>query len=459
MKKKVSFQTLGCRLNAFETDAIAGQFLDSGQYEVVSGKETADVVVINSCTVTDQADSRNRNAVRRAVRRNPGAKVIVTGCYAQTDPEKLISIDGVSAVVGNDQKHKLFEISTLSSEHVRSFSGGIMGYEPGRRKRKTHAEPFRYGDVVPFGHSRAYLKIQEGCDRRCSYCKIPHARGGGVSRSVTEILEQVNRLQDAGIPEIVLTGVNLGWYRSEGIRFTDLLEKILNRLHYSRLRLSSIEPCDADRPLAELSKHSRFCNFLHVPVQSGSDRILKAMRRTYSRESFLMRMQAVTETNPDLFLGTDVMTGFPGETDEDFRQTLELLKDCNISHVHPFPYSVRQGTVAAERVRSGEWKLVGRDTVRSRMVQLEEYRKEQTAAFIRRCRGAVREAVVEKVPNRQGRAYYEALTGDYIRVRFESGQPVARGALVRLRIGEFCSEYYEQSGKTQLYAEATLEGY
>ncbi|MBW7858730.1 MAG: tRNA (N(6)-L-threonylcarbamoyladenosine(37)-C(2))-methylthiotransferase MtaB, partial [Leptonema sp. (in: Bacteria)] len=242
----VGIHTLGCRLNQYESDGIIGKFGDH-HYKIVPFSEGPDIAIINTCTVTESADSKNRNIVRQVLKRNPNAKVFVTGCYAQTDPEKLIGIRGVRAVVGNDRKSHLFDIIEEmlfdDGSIAKRLSDGAIE-SPNRGKRRIVRDPFGYGKVFPVGHSRAYLKIQDGCDRKCSYCKIPQARGGGVSRELEEVIDHLTQIDEAKIPEIVLTGVNLGWYRQNEIRFTDLLLTMLDRLQYSRIRLSSIEPSD-----------------------------------------------------------------------------------------------------------------------------------------------------------------------------------------------------------------------
>ena len=498
-KLKVSIQTLGCRLNQYESDGIMNKFAESGRYEPLTctangnapdanatddvEHAAADIAIINTCTVTDQADSRNRNAIKAALKKNPNCRVIVTGCFAQTDPEKLREIPGVKLVVGNDRKPALFD---LIDELVRSEEADFAvaaGQPYATHTARYHSEPdhvrahpingqyglrpilenpFGYGDVVPFGHTRAYMKIQDGCDRRCTYCKIPMARGRGISRGPTDILEHVRRLDDSGVPEIVLTGVNLGWYRGqtdEGqtLRFAGLIEKILETLRYGRLRLSSVEPCDVDAALGELSLHPRFCDFLHVPLQSGSARILKAMRRTYSPYSFLKRMEKVRSINPKLFAGTDVIVGFPGETEADFADTLQLCADTGMANIHGFRYSPRAGTPAA-----GFSEQIPHGVVRARMDRLMTAKAAGFAEYAADFVGAVREGVGEKLetnaesfattePGRQtdegDRRFGEALTDNYLRVKFECGADVAvrRGELAPLII-------------TGLNADGTLSG-
>lgn len=254
---KIKFHTLGCRLNFFETDGMYTVLKDKG-FTLATPDENAQYIVVNTCTVTNKADVKNRNIIRNAIRTNPGAKVFVTGCYAETDKEVLQNIPGVYGVFGNTEK------SSLPYQILADWEG--KSYLP-----EKSLDRFSYSDVLPEGHTRAYLKIQDGCNRKCSYCKIPAARGLGVSRKYDDILDQVKYLQDNGVGEIQLTGVNLGWYRLENGEkgFLNLLEDILKVLEYSRIRLSSIEPPDVGSGLLDLMSHPRFCKFLHVPIQIG----------------------------------------------------------------------------------------------------------------------------------------------------------------------------------------------
>ena len=433
--RTVGVHTLGCRLNQFESDGIAARFLDDAkQYRLVGFEAGPDVAIINTCTVTDQAEARSRALVRKAIRANPQTKVVVTGCFAQTDPEKVASIPGVYAVVGNDRKGSIKSIlenlesdSSIAEAESRPsfvFSRGGLDRQPGMRKRPILEDPFEYGDVIPVGHSRAYLKIQDGCDRKCSYCKIPRARGGGISRSFQEVLDHVRTLDERRIPEIVITGVNPGWYSENGRRFNDLIRAILQQLEYSRLRLSSIEPCDVDEELAELSLHPRFCNYFHVPLQSGSREILRLMRRTYSAESYRKRMETVKRINPDVFLGTDVITGFPGESESHFQETLDLLAALNIVQVHAFPYSPREGTDALQLPDQ-----VDRGLSRARVKRLQAFSDFQWNAFLESAVGKQRWAVIEK-----SGAEGSALSDDYIRISFSSESDTEK---LRGRVGLF----------------------
>jgi len=494
----IGVETLGCRLNQYESDGIIQKFAASGRYRAVSLEAGPDIVIVNSCTVTDQADSRNRSLVQRIRKRNPGARVVFTGCMAQTDPDKARAIPGVELVVGNDRKPALFEIvdeflksadsrdpaaerrmqstavggkatqadgnpvPAIALHQTQYYAEPTVGDKAMRdlyAPRPVMERPFAYGDALPFGHTRAYLKIQDGCDRKCTYCKIPAARGRGVSRSARDIVDRVRRLQDEGVPEITLTGVNLGWYRDRSfgavsdrksdLRFIGLIEKILESLGAARLRLSSIEPCDVDASLAELTLHPRMCDFLHVPLQSGSARILKAMRRTYSPESFRRRLETVLRINPRISLGTDVIVGFPGESERDFQDSLDLCAELGMANIHGFRYSKRAGTPA-----SGFADHVSGAVVKKRMQRLQQAREDGWTRYAAAQTGSEREGVLEKLeieqdPQSPNRAAVAGLvTDNYLRVSVALNETqfaaARKGQMRRLRLDRisapFCLE-------------------
>lgn len=414
-EKKVLFHTLGCRLNFFESDGLFSALNKHG-YSAASAEDIPDVVVVNTCTVTNKADSRNRNIIRNAIKRYPGAQVWVTGCYAQTDRESLEAIPGIAGVIGNEEKSRLPEM-------ILEKEGSYAVLEK--------ADRFSYSDVLPNGHTRAYLKIQDGCDRQCSYCKIPQARGKGVSRNWNDILDQVSFLQDHGVGEIMLTGVNLGWFRNEEGRksFPKLLEAILNKLEYSRLRLSSIEPPDVGVELAELLKHPRFTPFLHVPLQSGSREILKRMKRSYNPETFRKRIEWVKSKVPDLFLGTDVIVGFPGETELDFSDSKNLLEELGFSKIHAFPFSVRKNTGAEQFPET-----VSKEQKKERVHALMSLSQNLHRTYSEGQFGKKREAVLEN----DG----VAVTDNYLKVALPESdlRSLSPGQFLTVEIGSYLPE-------------------
>ncbi|MDQ7053935.1 MAG: tRNA (N(6)-L-threonylcarbamoyladenosine(37)-C(2))-methylthiotransferase MtaB [candidate division KSB1 bacterium] len=336
---RASFYTLGCRLNQAETGLISNSFRERG-YEIVDFGEPADVCIINSCTVTEQADSKCRQIVRQVLRKNPDTFVAVVGCYAQTGFEAMQQIEGIDLIVGNQDKMQVID---LIDEPAKRPEPRIV------RSRMTRAPftlPF-YGTDLPT--TRANLKIQDGCDFMCSFCIIPFARGRARSRAFWDIQREAIELVETGIKEIVLTGVNIGTYQFEDKTFMDVVRMLLSIPGLRRLRISSIEPTTVNEELLDLMADSDvLCSHLHLPVQSGSDRILKSMRRVYSIREFLDFVERAHQRVPDVLIGTDIMVGFPGETDADFAESCRMLTDTPIAYAHVFTYSERPGTASTK---------------------------------------------------------------------------------------------------------------
>jgi threonylcarbamoyladenosine tRNA methylthiotransferase MtaB len=444
-KQTVGIYTLGCRLNIYESDGILNQFISNG-YQAVNWEDGPDIAIINTCTVTSHADSKNRYIIRNLLKKNPSAKIIVTGCYAQTDQEELQKIPGVWAIIGNEKKSKIFEIyqQKNSNEEKVIYSTGPLNYFEESKKRRPIEDPFSYGNVVPINHTRAYLKIQDGCDRKCSYCKIPMARGGGISRNIEDILYQVDQLETSKIPEIVLTGVNIGWYRYKHFRFNDLIEKILERLKFSRLRISSIEPSDVNERLAELSLHPKFCNFLHVPLQSGSDKILRMMKRSYNSKTFSLRIEKVLKINPDIFLGTDVIVGFPTETEEDFRKTIDLILNLNFVNIHAFPFSLRKDTEIEKFVQNNKSTLVPKHIVQNRINELFELKEKQMLKYLKNSLYKMYQGIVEEIAN----GYIKVLTENYLYVKIPHKENnFKKGMILQVQICDFHRVFNQNTKK------------
>lgn len=340
---KVAFYTLGCKLNFSETSTIGEQFLNRG-YGVVDYNEKADVYVINTCTVTDNADKECRQIVRRALRNNPEAYIIVTGCYAQLRPDEIIKIDGVDAVLGSNEKFKLFE-------YIEKFEKQKLSC--------IHVSPTE--DLNEFNSSfstdgndrtRAFFKVQDGCDYKCSFCTIPLARGKSRSAKPEEVIKEFRQLLEANFKEIILTGVNVGDYSSTMEKDFDLqalLKKMLEVQGDYRIRISSIEPNLLNDSILDLTAaDSRMCNHFHIPLQSGSTKVLKLMQRRYKTDDYKNLIYKAVDMIPNLTIGVDVIVGFPGETEEDFLETYAFLRDLPISYLHVFTYSERPNTKAIE---------------------------------------------------------------------------------------------------------------
>lgn len=340
MLNKVALHTLGCKLNFAETSTIGKQFL-SNEYKIVDFKEEADIYVFNTCTVTESAEKECRQLVRRALRKNPNAYVIITGCYAQLRPEELAKIDGVDAVLGSNEKFNLFSLLDSFAKnqptcvHVSSTDGlnafGIAS--------STDAD----------SRTRAFLKIQDGCDYKCTFCTIPLARGGSRSMQENEAVKELENLVNSGYKEIILTGVNVGDY---GNSSSSNLYKLLNQLILVdgdyRIRISSIEPNLLTEDILELvAESNKLCKHFHIPLQSGSPRILRAMQRRYNVEEYESLIVRAKDRIENLSIGVDVIVGFPGEEEDDFITTHNFLRDLPVSYLHVFSYSERPDTPAA----------------------------------------------------------------------------------------------------------------
>ncbi|MGA7159577.1 MAG: tRNA (N(6)-L-threonylcarbamoyladenosine(37)-C(2))-methylthiotransferase MtaB [Bacteroidota bacterium] len=339
--KKVSFHTLGCKLNYAETASLEKQFVDRG-FTVVPFNEQSDVCVINTCSVTERADRECRQLVRRASRTSPGSFVVVLGCYAQLQPEEIASIDGVDLVLGASEKFHLFTYS----EKFDKFDSPRVFVSP-------ISDASDFGPAYSGGvdeRTRAFLKIQDGCDFNCSFCTIPLARGKSRSQSIEDCLLQAKSLVDRGYQEIVLTGVNVGDYgKHHNITLIELLARLEAIAGLERIRISSIEPNLLTHELLDFWLSSRkICNHFHIPLQSGSDEILKKMRRRYTTSDYRELVDSIREISPDAGIGADVIVGFPGESDDLFRKSYDFLHELSLSYLHVFTYSERPNTPSLE---------------------------------------------------------------------------------------------------------------
>ncbi|PIC73192.1 tRNA (N(6)-L-threonylcarbamoyladenosine(37)-C(2))-methylthiotransferase MtaB [Sporosarcina sp. P17b] len=338
----VAFHTLGCKVNHYETEAIWQLFQEAG-YERVEFDKNSDVYVINTCTVTNTGDKKSRQVIRRAIRKNPDAVICVTGCYAQTSPAEIMAIPGVDIVVGTQDRSKLLGLIEQFREERQPINAvrNIM-------KNRVYEEL----DVPSFtDRTRASLKIQEGCNNFCTFCIIPWARGLMRSRDPEEVIRQAQQLVDAGYLEIVLTGIHTGGYGEDlkDYNLARLLRDLETQVKgLKRLRISSIEASQLTDEVIDVLRNSNIVvRHLHIPIQSGSDTVLKRMRRKYTMEFFSDRLKRLNEALPDLAITSDVIVGFPGETEEEFMETYNFIRDHKFSELHVFPYSKRTGTPAA----------------------------------------------------------------------------------------------------------------
>ncbi|MCH8170657.1 MAG: tRNA (N(6)-L-threonylcarbamoyladenosine(37)-C(2))-methylthiotransferase MtaB [Bacteroidetes bacterium] len=341
MNKKVALHTLGCKLNFSETSTIGKQFLDRG-FEIVDFKNRADVYLINTCTVTGNADRECRQIVRRALRQNPTAHIIVTGCYAQLNPEEIAGIEGVDTVLGNNEKFKLFSI--IKDFNKRDLSCTFVS--PINQLNDFGAAYSTDAD----SRTRAYLKIQDGCDYKCTFCTIPLARGNSRSMNPEDALDKFNSLVNSGYKEIILTGVNVGDYGKHiGKDLYSLLLKMVEVPGKFRIRISSIEPnLLTDDIIALTADNEKMCRHFHIPLQSGCSEVLKFMQRRYTVSFYSSLIEKLKYKIPDIGIGVDVIVGTPGETEIHFKETQNFLNDLQISYLHVFTYSERPNTKAIE---------------------------------------------------------------------------------------------------------------
>ena len=333
---KVSFYTLGCRLNQAETAIIAKSFVDSG-YKIIDFGQPADITVINTCTVTEQADAKCRQVVRKALRHSPDTYVAIVGCYAQMAVDTIREIPGVDLIIGNENKLQITEY--------------LDGLEKQDKPKVVHStrisrEDFTINSYGLYNNAtRANLKLQDGCNFVCSFCIIPTARGPARSRKLDDILLEANQLVDLGHKELVLTGVNVGTYNFEGNTILQVLQALEKINDLRRIRISSIEPTTiADELVQMMADSEKMCKHLHIPLQSGNDKILELMRRKHSTKAFAEFIDYVQKMVPDIVIGTDIMVGFPSESEASFIDTKKFLADLPISYYHVFTYSDRKGT-------------------------------------------------------------------------------------------------------------------
>ena len=409
--KKVAFKTLGCRLNQYETDALASQF-QTKDYELVPFDESADVYVINSCTVTHQSDHKSRNFISQANRRNKDSVLVVTGCMANNAKEELESREEINYVVENDQKTSVF---SLVEAH---FNGEII------HPSKLNADLFSYGATDKGFHTRSMIKIQDGCDNFCTFCIIPSVRGRAVSRPIQDILTNIRGVIAQGAKEIVITGVNIGRYKFEGYTFDDVVEQILKIDGDFRLRISSIEPDGFGDKFLGLLKHPKMTPHLHLCLQSGSEPVLLQMRRMYTVKRFKEIVNKIRLQNPNFNITTDIIIGFPNEQEEDFSATCNAVRELNFGHVHTFKYSIRKGTRAERMPEQVDERI---KTKRSEILRnlSDEIKTNYRKSFI----GKYQTVLVEKTDGEMGNGYGEY----YIPIRF-TGVNIEKNKFYKVKI-------------------------
>ncbi len=415
MSRKFFISTFGCRTNQADSDALRDSFKSRSFVETDSGRE-ADVIVVNSCTVTHRSDQQVRQMTRRLLRDNPEAKVIVTGCYAQRDPAALSKIPGVAAVVGNSRKHELVELAAAEVAAAPTENELADLYlDDFRKTRSMKLTP----SVEIGGKTRPFVKIQDGCDAKCTYCIIPSVRGPSRSAPVDQILSHVDRLVRMGFREIVLTGIHIGTYGTylkPRCPLDELLKRILDVPGLGQVRISSIEPMALSERVIELAaKEPRIAPHFHICLQSGSDSVLKRMLRPYRTARFASTVEQIRRRLPHAAIGTDLIVGFPGETAAEHRETVRFVRRMPFTYLHVFPYSDRSGTVASEM--NGK---VGARTIGKRAAQLRAISEEKNRRFRESFVGqTLRFLTLTEV--RDG--YRSGISGNYLKVRTDPRIP------------------------------------
>ena len=411
----VAIHTHGCKLNQADSQALARRFRDAG-YLLVEPSSGADVIVLNSCTVTATADAKARQFLRAAKRRNPDATVVATGCYAERAPGDLEKLKAVSLVLGNAAKSELVESvrSVLERDHAASLAPAVLPVrEPAQRasERPRSDHPSTGEAPARAGRTRSMVKIQEGCDQVCAYCIVPRVRGRERSIPPEEIVAEINRHTDEGCREVALTGTQLGTYGFDlpGIDLAGLLERILSDTRVERLRVSSLQAHEITGRLLALWRDARLMRHFHIPLQSGSDQVLRRMRRRYGTEQFRAALDRVRSDYPDAGVTTDFIVGFPGESNEDFRCSRNFAARMRFSDIHVFPYSPRPGTSA---FHFGE--QVAETVKRQRMAEMLALSAESRLAFRESQLGTVRPVLWEH-SSRAG--HWTGLTDNYLRVK------------------------------------------
>ncbi|WP_314665234.1 tRNA (N(6)-L-threonylcarbamoyladenosine(37)-C(2))-methylthiotransferase MtaB [uncultured Selenomonas sp.] len=416
---KAAFMTLGCKVNQFETETMEGLFRARG-YDVVPFEERADVYVINTCSVTHLSDRKSRQLIRRAVRTNPAACVAVTGCYAQVAPEEIRALDGVRVVIGTKERARIVDYVEASLRADTGVAGTITDIMQARvfEDIPLHALPHR---------TRAFLKIEDGCQNFCTFCIIPYARGPVKSRELSAVAREMRLLVDAGFHEVVLTGIHLGAYGidlAERPTLADACRTALAEEGLRRLRLGSLESVELSADLLELMRtEPRFAAHLHLPLQAGSDAVLRAMNRHYTTEQFAQLVAEVRAAVPGVALSTDIIVGFPGETEEDFAAGMDFVRRMGFARMHVFPYSARRGTPAARRTDQ-----VPPMVRKERAARMQALAEELAEGYHRSMLGSVAEVLFET----QEDGVTDGLTETYVRVYTDA--PVTRGEIAPVRL-------------------------
>ncbi|NOU68075.1 tRNA (N(6)-L-threonylcarbamoyladenosine(37)-C(2))-methylthiotransferase MtaB [Paenibacillus sp. LMG 31461] len=421
----VAFHTLGCKVNFYDTEAIWQLFKNEG-YDQVDFENTADVYVINTCTVTNTGDKKSRQMIRRAIRRNPEAIVAVTGCYAQTSPAEIMAIPGVDMVIGTQDRERIIPL-------VKQFESDRQPINAVRNIMKTRT--FEELDVPDFAdRTRAFLKIQEGCNNFCTFCIIPWSRGLMRSREPQSVIAQAEQLVAAGYQEIVLTGIHTGGYGEdiEDYSLAKLLKDLDKVEGLKRIRISSIEASQiTDEVIDVLKSSDKMCRHLHIPLQAGDDQVLARMRRKYTTAEFARKIERLHEIMPDVAITTDVIVGFPGETEEMFRDGYKFMEQMKFSEMHVFPYSKRTGTPAARMEDQ-----VDEEIKNARVHELIDLSEKMQLAYAQKFVGQVLEVIPERTyKGAPDSGLYSGYSDNYVQLVFDGSEDMI-GQVCRVKVTE-----------------------
>lgn len=426
---KIAFYTLGCKVNQADTASMENLFLRSG-HQLVSFDGEADVYIINTCVVTNTGQRKSRQTIHRAIRKNPNALIVVTGCYPQTAAEEVKAIAGVDMIIGNQDRAQIVQLVEERLAHRQTDTLDAVH----KLTASTAFEEMAAGDITD--KTRAFLKIQEGCNQFCTYCIIPYARGPLRSRSLESIRTETQRLISAGFKEIVLIGIHLGCYGKEnpnGPTLYDAVKTVLEVPGVQRLRLGSLESVEVEpRLLTLMQEDARFCRHLHLPLQSGCDKTLQAMHRPYTTAKFKTLLADIKTKVPDIAITTDVIVGFPGETEADFETTCKFAESCGFSKMHIFPFSARKGT-PAEKFAGAVTEAVKKE----RADILGRIDETMHKTFLQAMVGQNAEVLFEQPA---GEDYFEGLTSNYQRVFVKSGGRNLGGEILPVKITAFDGE-------------------
>ncbi len=416
--KSFYIHTMGCKSNQFESSIIRENLIENGFAEVQNIKD-ADYFILNSCTVTHKSDNEAFYLLRNAKHKKPDIKNVLTGCIAQIEKEKLLEYDFIDIVIGNDEKLEIAGKLLNGDAEYCCFAGNIMTLKD-----------FHKAVLNNTSKTRASLKIQDGCDNRCSYCIIPFARGKSRSADIDFIIEQMKRFSKSGFKEIVFTGIHIGqWGKDLGLSLLDLLKQVEEKSTIERYRLGSLNPLEITDELLEfLSKSEKFCPHFHLSLQSACNKTLKSMNRFYSVESYLDLIDKINQIFDKPFLGSDIITGFAGETDEDFEITRRNLEQSGLSQIHTFPYSLREGTVGAKSQEQVDEKVK-----EQRAEIVKRISKEKYNAFIKKNIGSVHEILIEKHPDKKT-GLLKGVTRNYLTVVLDSRDEQLLNSLTNVQI-------------------------